>query len=106
MSGIPNYRTKVAYVPQRPALLPGTPRDFLTTLSSFKARKGDGEHITAPIDVAQTWGIEPQLWDREWGQLSGGETQRIALAIGVGLNDAEILLLDGTTFEYLQWLQS
>ena len=48
------------------------------------------------IEVGQAWGIEEELWDRNWGNLSGGEAQRIALATAVGLGQAEILLLDGT----------
>ncbi|KAF5365660.1 hypothetical protein D9758_003332 [Tetrapyrgos nigripes] len=96
--GIPEYRTKVAYVPQRPSLLPGTPRSFLRTVSSFKARqKHKGPIVDAPINVAQSWGIDPQLWDREWSNLSGGEVQRISLATGLALNDAEVLLLDEPT---------
>ncbi|KAJ3744693.1 P-loop containing nucleoside triphosphate hydrolase protein [Lentinula detonsa] len=103
--GAPIYRTKVAYVPQRPPLLPGSPRDFLATASSFKARrKGKGrkdarssEDFEHPLKIASSWGIDSQLWDREWTNLSGGETQRIALAIGLGLDTAEVLLLDEPT---------
>lgn len=47
------------------------------------------------VDVGKAWGIDEELWDRTWGDLSGGEAQRIALAAAVGLGQAEILLLDG-----------
>jgi len=47
------------------------------------------------MDVAEQWGFSEELWDRSWSNLSGGESQRIALAIAVGLNGAEVLLLDG-----------
>jgi alpha-D-ribose 1-methylphosphonate 5-triphosphate synthase subunit PhnL len=47
------------------------------------------------------WGIEKVLWDRAWADLSGGEAQRINLAIAVGLDVAEILLLDGTSLSLL-----
>ncbi|KAI1794559.1 P-loop containing nucleoside triphosphate hydrolase protein [Ganoderma leucocontextum] len=116
--GIPRFRTKVMYVPQRASLLPGTPRDFLAAIYTF------GVHIQGPksskpasalsslfgaksgepdvshhdvLDVAQTWGIDRELWDRTWANLSGGEAQRIALAIAVGLGTAEVLLLDEPT---------
>lgn len=49
-----------------------------------------------PFEVGNAWGIDEELWDRNWGNLSGGESQRIALAAAVGLGNAEILLLDGT----------
>jgi len=105
--GVPTYRTRVLYLPQRPSLLPGTPRDFLTTISSFSSRKTSAKHklsdsipimdMDRPIEVAKAWGIEEELWDRNWSNLSGGEAQRVAMAIAVGLNGAEILLLDEPT---------
>ncbi|KAI6028425.1 P-loop containing nucleoside triphosphate hydrolase protein [Pisolithus orientalis] len=101
--GVPTYRTKVSYVPQRPSLLAGTPRDFLNTVSSFSSRtpkttvRRSNSDLTYPIEVANAWGIDEELWDRSWSNLSGGESQRIALAIAVGLDTAEILLLDEPT---------
>ncbi|ESK96986.1 atp-binding cassette transporter [Moniliophthora roreri MCA 2997] len=97
--GIPSYRVKVSYIAQRPPILPGTPRDFLNTVTTgFKARKKTPTRKYSEIEeIAQSFGIEPELWDREWSNLSGGETQRIALAIGVGLDSAEVLLLDEPT---------
>jgi energy-coupling factor transporter ATP-binding protein EcfA2 len=35
------------------------------------------------------------MWGREWSTLSGGEGQRMALAIAIGLGGAEVVLLDG-----------
>ena len=95
--GVPAYRTKITYVPQRPSLLSGTPRDFLATVTSFRSRKPKrtiSGHPN-PIEISKAWGIDGEQWDRNWSNLSGGESQRIALAIAVGLNTAEILLLDG-----------
>lgn len=97
---MPSFRTKVFYVPQRPSLLSGTPRDFLAAISSFSSRRtprsvSDGSGLTYPIEIAKTWGIDEELWDRNWTTLSGGESQRIALATALGLNTAEVLLLDG-----------
>ncbi|KAJ7582688.1 P-loop containing nucleoside triphosphate hydrolase protein [Mycena floridula] len=96
--GVPQYRTKVAYVPQRPSILPGTPHDFLLAVSGLSARQSRRNiDLQNPIEVAVSWGIESPLWDRDWTTLSGGECQRIALAIAVGLDTAEILLLDEPT---------
>ncbi|KAI0341770.1 P-loop containing nucleoside triphosphate hydrolase protein [Trametopsis cervina] len=110
--GIPKYRTHVLYVPQRPSLLPGSPRDFLNVVSGFGSRTSrsglfqkknhEAEHaierdLNACFDTAKGWGIDEELWDRNWSDLSGGETQRIAMAIAVGLRNAEILLLDEPT---------
>lgn len=104
--GIPKFRTRVLYVPQRPSILPGTPRDFIDTILSFSSRnpkhsKQQSVHTedfnprTEPIHVASQWGVDEELWDRTWSSLSGGEAQRIALAVAVGLQSADVLLLDG-----------
>lgn len=47
------------------------------------------------MGIAEDWGIVKPLWNREWSTLSGGEGQRIALAIAIGVGGAEIVLLDG-----------
>lgn len=65
--GISNYRTKVQYVPQRPSILPGTPRLFLETVLSFKSRKGIEKYSSAvdgPVELAERWGIDSTCWDR------------------------------------------
>ncbi|EIW85887.1 ATP-binding cassette transporter [Coniophora puteana RWD-64-598 SS2] len=101
--GVPSYRTKVAYVPQRPSLLPGTPHDFLKALSGFSSRTKCAKRSKATRDYAdyvqigKAWGVDEELWSRNWSNLSGGESQRISLAIAVGLDTAEVLLLDEPT---------
>ena len=98
VAGVPKYRTRVLYIPQRPSLLPGTPRAFLETVQGFNSRRSssgrDAKHEN-PIDIAHSWGLPSDVWDRAWSTLSGGEAQRISLAIGVGISGAEIVLLDG-----------
>ncbi|TFK42572.1 P-loop containing nucleoside triphosphate hydrolase protein [Crucibulum laeve] len=104
--GIPSYRTRVLYVPQRPSLLPGTPRDFLKSISSLSAHKAASKTkpeaaaaraIERALEISSAWAIEGELWEREWSNLSGGEAQRIVLAVAVALNTAEVLLLDEPT---------
>ncbi|KAL1407074.1 hypothetical protein Q8F55_006487 [Vanrija albida] len=102
--GIPNFRTLVQYIPQRPSMLPGTPVDFLERCRSFAARQArdaaleaEGRSWPDPYDLADGWGIERTCWTRGWGTLSGGEAQRVALAIAIGLGGAEVILLDEPT---------
>lgn len=90
------------YVPQRPSLLPGTPLQFLERLQSFASRKvraaeldGKVNKGPTPFELADEWDIDRVLWTRDWGTLSGGESQRIAMAVAVGMGGAEVLLLDG-----------
>ncbi|KAH9857086.1 P-loop containing nucleoside triphosphate hydrolase protein [Lenzites betulinus] len=107
--GVPKYRTQVLYVPQRPSLLPGSPRDFLQAVSTFAVHKqspsakakaaatlglGHAQEngvssAHGALALAESWGVERELWDRAWANLSGGEAQRIVLAIAVGLDTAE-----------------
>jgi ABC-type dipeptide/oligopeptide/nickel transport system ATPase subunit len=51
-----------------------------------------------PLEVGSQFGIDPNLWNRNWAELSGGEGQRIMMAIGVALGTAEVLLLDGESY--------
>lgn len=107
--GIPAYRTKVLYIPQRPSLLPLTPKDFVFAVMSFSARKRQSREsgffsggrsdvwMDRPFEVGSRFGIDPGLWNRNWTELSGGEGQRIMMAIGVALDAAEVLLLDEPT---------
>lgn len=104
------------YIPQRPAILPGSPKDFLRTVSSFASRNTDAKKsndendssvtpgfnqcFQRASDLARHWGIEPYLWTRDWSTLSGGEAQRVALALAIGLGGAEIVLLDGRSFAF------
>ena len=77
------------------------------TVMSFSARKRQnlesgpalGERsdswMDRPLEAGSRFGIDPNLWNRNWVDLSGGEGQRIMMAIGVALGAAEVLLLDG-----------
>ncbi|KAH9997265.1 P-loop containing nucleoside triphosphate hydrolase protein [Russula vinacea] len=101
--GVPTYRTYVQYIPQRPSLLPGTPRDLLETLSTFHSRFApersfEGhDYLGNSMILAEQWGISKELWDRAWSLLSVGEAQRLSLAIAYGFNRAEVLMLDEPT---------
>ncbi|KAF9482767.1 P-loop containing nucleoside triphosphate hydrolase protein [Pholiota conissans] len=104
--GIPAYRTRIMYVPQRPSLLPGSPSDFLIAVKSLRAQqslmrdkgKDTPEDVNKrAISIGKAWGIPSELWTRDWMKLSGGEGQRILIAAALAINTAEILLLDEPT---------
>jgi len=97
------------YVPQRPSLLPGAPYDLLEAITNTKAHKtlfqDNPEGLTKEVtkrafEIGEAWGIEPDLWGRNWINLSGGESQRILLAAALALSRAEVLLLDGVYIPY------
>ncbi|KAH6918556.1 ATP-binding cassette transporter [Coprinopsis sp. MPI-PUGE-AT-0042] len=106
--GIPNYRTKVLYVPQRPSLLPGSPSTFLQSilaLSSQTHARPKSEQASSAFptvharaaDITESWDVDLELWERDWGHLSGGEAQRMLLALALALDTAEVILLDEPT---------
>jgi len=95
--GTPTYRTKVLYVPQRPSLLPSTPRAFIRQIEVFGARKRNQDSERAAIDLGEEWSLDEEIWDRPWSSLSGGEAQRAFLAIACTLKHTEVLLLDEPT---------
>ncbi|KZO98853.1 P-loop containing nucleoside triphosphate hydrolase protein [Calocera viscosa TUFC12733] len=97
--GVPTYRTKVSYVPQRPSMLPGTPMEFLKTVHGFKSRQAyetsEADAVENALKLSEHWSIDHDLWDKGWSELSGGEAQRLSLAVAVSLPGAVVLLLDG-----------
>jgi uncharacterized protein (TIGR00245 family) len=95
-----DWRSHVVLVPQQRPSLEGTPNDFYNQILQYTSqrKKSQGSNITYvyPAEYGINWGVESSLFDRQWSKLSGGESQRIVLAIALSMQP-DVLLLDEST---------
>jgi putative ABC transport system ATP-binding protein len=93
---VPAYRKQVIYLQQRSALWDGTVEDNLRYPYTLKAHTGESFDRERAVELLRDLGREPAFLDKSSRDLSGGESQIVALVRAVQLEPV-VLLLDEPT---------
>lgn len=93
---IPEFRSRVIYLHQRPALVQGTVEDNLRQPFSLRIHKDKRFSRAQVVELLESLGRDESFLSKQQRDLSGGEFQLTALLRAIQL-DPSVLLLDEPT---------